>query len=342
MDGVVQLPDQERADLFRETAARKGLGPVPIEKDFWVCWILKHLFTLKDQPPLIFKGGTSLSKGYGLIERFSEDIDLAFDRAALGFTGERDPEKATSGKASQRLIKKLQETCIDRIKTDLVPSLQARFESIPSGEWTLEIDHLDGQEIRFRYPASLEEDEYGAASYVSQHVLLEVGARSDHSPAEKRIIQPYAAEEFPDQFENPTCEANTLAARRTFWEKVTLLHALHNRPNLEKRHTARQSRHYYDLYMLARSSIRVTALQDLNLLRRVADHKTIFFRSGWAGYADAANGNLRMVPHEVLEEFLRRDYDRMSDMFFDTPPSFDDILAEASGLETDVNSQLAS
>ena len=92
MDIVAQLPAQERADLFRETAARRNISPIPIEKDFWVCWILKHLFALENQPPLIFKGGTSLSKAYGIIERFSEDIDLAFDRAVLGFTEERDPE----------------------------------------------------------------------------------------------------------------------------------------------------------------------------------------------------------------------------------------------------------
>ena len=96
MDNVVRLPARDRAELFRETAAAKGLPPVPIEKDFWVCWTLKHLFALEDQPPLIFKGGTSLSKAYGVIERFSEDIDLAFDRAAFGFTEERDPENAPS------------------------------------------------------------------------------------------------------------------------------------------------------------------------------------------------------------------------------------------------------
>ena len=311
---------------------------MPIEKDFWVCWILKQLFTLKDQPPIIFKGGTSLSKGYGLIERFSEDIDLAFDRTAFGFTGERDPEKTPSAKASQRLLDELQTTCIDHIRTSLVPLLQAHFELILSGEWALQIDRDDGQKIRFRYPPTLVEDEYGTADYVPQYVLLEIGARSDHSPAEKRVIRPYAAEEFPGHFQNATCEPTILEARRTFWEKVTLLHALHNRPNLERRHIARQSRHYYDLYMLARSSIRDAALQDIDLLRRVADHKTVFFKSGWAGYADAVNGKLRIVPHAELEGFVRRDYDQINDMFFDTPPSFDEILKEVSGLQTEVNS----
>lgn len=342
MDNVARLPARDRAELFRETAAAKGLPPVPIEKDFWVCWTLKHLFALEDQPPLIFKGGTSLSKAYGVIERFSEDIDLAFDRAAFGFTEERDPENAPSGNAADRLIDELQGVCITHIETSLLPALQERVGDVLTEEWTLEVSRDDKQAVHFRYPPSLDNSEYGAIGYVRPQVLLELGARSDQWPAEKRIVRSYAAEEFPDFFETATCEPNTLDARRTFWEKVTLLHALQNRPNLEERHVSRQSRHYYDLYMLAQSPTRAAAIQDLDLLRRVTAHKSVFFKRGWARYTDAVNGKLRLVPHEELEKMARRDYGSMEEMFFNTPPNFDDILTELVSLEQKVNDQLAS
>ena len=341
MDIVAQLPPQERADLFRETAARRNISPIPIEKDFWVCWILKHLFALEDQPPLIFKGGTSLSKAYGIIERFSEDIDLALDRAVFGFTENRDPENV-SGKAAKRLIDELETAVANHIELNLLPALQEHVGRVLTEEWTLEVSADDNQSVHFRYPRSLDNSDIGGTGYVRPQVLLELGARSDQWPAEKRTVRPYAAEEFPDLFETATCEPNTLDGRRTFWEKATLLHALQNRPNVEEHHVIRQSRHYYDLYMLARSSLRIAAIQDLDLLRRVAVHKKVFYRSGWARYADAASGNMRIVPHQALEKMVRRDYGRMEEMFFSSPPSFNDILAEVTSLEEEVNARLAS
>jgi predicted nucleotidyltransferase component of viral defense system len=94
VDKVALLDASDRAALFGETGAARGIVNTIVEKDFWVCWTLKRLFELQnaDTPTLIFKGGTSLSKAFGAIRRFSEDIDLSFDRADLGYTGDRDPE----------------------------------------------------------------------------------------------------------------------------------------------------------------------------------------------------------------------------------------------------------
>src|ERR1700682_2106970 len=101
MDKVARLAASDRAALFNETGAARGLANAIVEKDFWVCWTLKRLFSLQgeDTPNLVFKGGTSLSKAYGAIRRFSEDIDLSFDRTDLGYEGERDPKTASKKKA---------------------------------------------------------------------------------------------------------------------------------------------------------------------------------------------------------------------------------------------------
>src|SRR5438105_5854656 len=112
MDDVAQLPVTDRTDLFAATALRRGMTAEIIEKDFWVCWTLRRLFTLPDLPAgLLFKGGTSLSKVFRAIERFSEDVDLSFDRAGLGFGGANDPLGATSGKKRKQALEALTETC---------------------------------------------------------------------------------------------------------------------------------------------------------------------------------------------------------------------------------------
>lgn len=149
MDTVARLPASERGELFRETSARKGIAaPGIVEKDFWVCWTLRHLFALSDEMPgMLFKGGTSLSKAFGVIERFSEDIDLSLNRHDLGFEGERDPQNASSNKAAERLLKELREECVRYLRETLVPALEGAFSGIigEPDNWALEADTQDDQ-----------------------------------------------------------------------------------------------------------------------------------------------------------------------------------------------------
>jgi len=156
MDDIARLPLNDRADLFAEVARQRGLTPAIIEKDFWVCWTLKRLFTLSDPPAgLLFKGGTSLSKVFGIIDRFSEDVDLSFDRAGLGFGGESDPANATSGKKRKRGLEALTETCQRVIRENLLPQLTESFDTAlrepPSASWGLELadDDPDNQTLLF-------------------------------------------------------------------------------------------------------------------------------------------------------------------------------------------------
>ena len=168
-----------------------------------------------------FKGGTSLSKAYGAIRRFSEDIDLSFDRADLGYEGERDPEReGLSKKQSGKLIEDLMADVEKYIASSLLPALaQAITDQIGDpgdGSWSLVIDANDPQALNFHYPAVLEGGEYEGISYITPRVKLEFGARGDPWPLEQKVIRPYAAEEFPDFFEDPECTVTVLSARRTF------------------------------------------------------------------------------------------------------------------------------
>ena len=156
MDDIARLPLTDRLDLFAAVARKRGLTPALIDKDFWVCRTLKRLFTLPNPPAgLLFKGGMSLSKVFGIIERFSEDVDVSFDRTGLGFGGDSDPLNATSGKKRKHGLEALTETCQRVIRERLLPHLTESFGNAlgepPSATWGLELaeDDPHGQTLRF-------------------------------------------------------------------------------------------------------------------------------------------------------------------------------------------------
>ena len=163
-----------------------------------------------------------------------------------------------------------------------------------------------------------------------------MGARSDHWPAENAIVTPYAAEQFPAKFQNPTSTVRVLAAERTFWEKATILHAWHHaRPDKPLRD--RQSRHYYDLVKLFEAGIGARALQRLDLLAAVAAHKAIFFADPAAKYDEAKPGSLQLVPPASRRAELREDYGKMREMVFGEPPPFEHLMAVLTEIQRQIN-----
>jgi hypothetical protein len=238
----------DRWDLFSETASVRGLSPVVIEKDFWVCWSLKQVTSLESiGPNLIFKGGTSLSKVFRLIQRFSEDIDLSIQRAYLGFAGERDPESAPSKTKKREGVDALRECCREYVRTVLLSTLEARFSEVLGTEgWALTVDDEDPGALNFVYPSSvapsLRRRAWLPLPYIRPAVKLEFGAGSDPYPVGSCPIMSYAAEAFPQAFSDPGCSLMVLEAERTFWEKATLVHAEYHRP-ADKPTPLRISRH---------------------------------------------------------------------------------------------------
>lgn len=341
MDDVARGSAGDRRDLFTEAAARWGdITPEVMEKDFWVCWTLRHVFDLGPPPAhLLFKGGTSLSKVYKVIERFSEDIDLSLGREDLGFGGDRDPYNAPSRNKQKALIDQLVARCTEAIATELLPRLRERFESVLGAErgvWSLAIDEKDPQAINFSFPpgVSIPAD---APRYLKPVIRLELGARSDHWPAEEHSVRPYAAEVMPDQFARSECRVRALSAERTFWEKATILHAeFHRAPDNPSKE--RLTRHYYDLVKLYGGAAGKQALAKPNLLEAVVRHKSLFFASGWARYHEARPGSFRLVPPDDRLAQLRADYAGMQEvMIFGESPSFDSLLEALRELEAAIN-----
>lgn len=335
MNNVARMTKRDRADLFAETAERRGLSDAIVEKDFWVCWTLKQLFEIDAlRERLLFKGGTSLSKIYHAINRFSEDIDLAVDYVALGFTGERNPRQEGLSKTRRAaILAEMMTACQQYIGNEFIAVLRGRCEEILGNDedWTLAVSEQDANVVRFQYPSAASK-----LDYIKPQVILELGTHAEFVPRDHFTVRAFAAEEFPALFSEPDVAVTSLLAKRTFWEKATILHAEFHRPP-EKALPDRYSRHYYDLAMLAQSPVRGEALADLALLDQVVRHKQTFYPSGWARYDLARIGSLRLVPTEERRAALERDYRNMSVMIFGQPPPFGEIMEVLTALELEIN-----
>jgi len=295
-----------------------------VEKDYWVTWVLKRLFEDTELgSSLTFKGGTSLSKAYGLINRFSEDVDLVLDWGPLLA---EDPwasrSKTQQGKVNQQIL--------ERAKEELRVGLLPRIGSVVKGVCTAEIDPNDSHSILIRYPASFSDE------YIRPAIKLEIGPLAAKEPSEEKRIQSYAAEEFPNLFSESSCLVRVIRAERTFWEKVTILHQEAHRPD-DKPQPRGYSRHYYDMFMMANHAVGANALQDLALLSDVVEFKKKYYPRAWARYDLAVPGTLRLIPSESIQKALRQDYQDMRNMLFGDIPSFDEILARLKQLEEEIS-----
>ena len=219
MDRLARLPAADRRDIFREAAARLGIRPTIVEKDFWVCVTLKLLFQKSRLgKSLVFKGGTSLSKAHGLIERFSEDIDLVLDWHLIGFgAGLRDPMQDFASRAKQdQFNKEVNRLAAGYIASTLCPELKDLLRQENLG-LSAAVDPDDPHTVNLRYPAAF------AETYIRPEVRLEIGPLASWVPSATHVIRPYAFEVVPEVFENPACEVVAISAERTFWEKATIL-----------------------------------------------------------------------------------------------------------------------
>lgn len=309
-----------------------------VEKDFWVCMALRDLFSLPGGEHFTFKGGTSLSKAWGLIDRFSEDIDITVAREAIGFGGDLGPERTTVKKEKKRRLEGIKNACRKLIVSNVQPALRSSFEtSIQAGEpWSIATDDADPdlQTLLFAYPTDRGEL---TPSYVSRIVKLEFGACGDPWPVARREVTSIVAEEFPILFDAPACSVRALLPERTFWEKVMLLHEETFRP-VEKVRKPRMARHYYDVWRLIESGVSAKAVVDEVLFEQVAAHRFEYFRQNWVKYETLRKGTIRIVPEPEQLEDWSRDYSAMqSEMFVGTPPAFDEILTVIASFQEEFN-----
>jgi len=339
MKEFINMTDDRRRLVCNQTGAHLNLADVAVEKDFWVCWILDKLFRLPIWGEyLTFKGGTSLSKGWKLIERFSEDIDIVIDRGLLGFDGDNRPEDAPSRKQTKKRLDALRFACQQCIEKSIKPELQnAIAADLPTTlVWEMidDVQEPDNQTLLFLYPTTFPEK----AEYLRRAVKIEMGARSDPEPVETIEIRPYISEAFPTLLSGSEIKVQAVSPMRTFWEKAMLLHEESYRPATGKNRKEYMARHYYDLYRLIKAGIAEKAAVDLDLFQRIADHRKVFFRYNWMDYSTLTPGKLRLVPILAQLPDWRADYTNMQqEMFYGEVPSFDDIIDEVQRFQDDIN-----
>lgn len=333
-DAYLTLPKGERKEILAAFSARSGKSERVLEKDVWVCWVLDALFTMPGRYPMAFKGGTSLSKVFDAINRFSEDVDVTIDYASLDTS--IDPfGLTTSNNQRQKLTERLRGLVKDHVETSVAQRLRDRLEDefgIDGGAVVLDPD--DPESVWLRYPSALDD----ADDYLRDTVKLEFGGRNVIAPNELRKISPYI-DGVSAELSFPSATIAVLAAERTFWEKATLIHAELGRVDFRASAT-RLSRHWYDLDQLSSGPIGAAALANRDLLDDVVRIKTVFYRSGHADYGLCATGGLRLVPAEAsVAIHLGNDYGEMirARYFEGAPPDFDDILMRLSALQTRIN-----
>jgi len=324
MNNIAKLSLQERQELFLETAKMMNTTSAIIEKDFWVVWILDKIFSdEKLNKILMFKGGTSLSKVFNLIGRFSEDIDLILDWNIV--TNDNPNEKRSKTK-QDKYNKEVNENAKAYIRDELLPIISELVA--PFCECV--VDENDEFNINVSYPTTFDD------KYLRPEILLEIGPLASWLPYSNFEITSYTAEYFPKYFKKAKTNVNAIVASRTFWEKATILHQEANR-SAEKPLPTRYSRHYYDLAIMAKSNVKNEALADIELLDKVIDFKNKFYPASWAKFDEARPKTLKLVPPEYRLGALEKDYKSMEHMIFDKKLTFEEIVKILKELETEVN-----
>ena len=340
-DHIIAADDETRLGLFTTTAQRLGTTPQNVEKDFWVCWTLDALFNgLPAGPRLLFKGGTSLSKGFGLIRRFSEDIDVTVFRDDLGEAASIEQLQALSGKKRKVALDAIKTACEAYINGPCLSGLSkivddtASRNGLETEQFFVEPDPEDSQALYLRYRTATPVD-----SYTAKAVKIESGAKSAYDPNSVHSIRPYLEEDVPD-IDLSVGNIPIVDAERTFWDKIVILHGLRRWFDIRgelKGSGQRVSRHYYDTYQLLASDVGAKALNDRKLGADCVAHARMFFNRPTFDLATAVAPTFSINPESDMYDDLRRDYRAMSGMIFGEAPSFDVVIESIAELEETLN-----
>lgn len=344
------LNEPSLGDILATAAATSPFNAEVLEKDLWVVWTLHALFEDAEIGRVLgFKGGTSLSKAYGAITRFSEDVDLTVDHRT--FRDPVDPMAAPTPSKNQlrRWRERIESDHLPGFLADrILPQLAVVAAATLDGPRrpTLTVDPDDGAKVLVTYPSVVTRD-----AYLRESVLLEFGGRMTIEPIEVRPVHTYLHDELPElaaAYELPTATPQVVHGARTFWEKVTAVHAFVSRDDAASRFARadRLSRHWYDLVALRAGPLGTEAVDRADLRDAVIHLKTLLFPAADVDYAACATGYLRLVPTGSLLESLRGDYEAMQaqGMFRSDqpPPTFLKLIDSLRALEVELNASAAS
>ena len=330
MYNVARLSDKDRDAIFTRYAFEYGNNKAIIEKDFWVTLVLDYLFhKCKYKDYFIFKGGTSLSKCYNIINRFSEDIDLILRWDLLT---DDDPDNERSNRQQDIYNKNINKLAAEFISNKLKSVMEEDFEKLLGKKIVISVDENEPQVLNFMYPRIYDNNESGILKYVR----LEIGPLAALTPTEDVEISPLIASLNIKIYDNVKTIIKTVSPERTFWEKVMILNQEAHRP-MEKKMLPRYSRHYYDVYKISLTKYKDKAYSNLELLTKVRNFKKKFYPVSWAKYDTAVPGEFILVPDERRIKELKEDYENMKEMLNDNSISFEQLMIEIKRIEIEIN-----
>ena len=319
MNNWLSLSKEEQVELFTQIGVNTNLPPQAVEKDAWVTLMLRMIFTSDLANHLIFKGGTSLSKAFNLIQRFSEDIDLGIDRRFLGFEGE----------LSKGQIRRLRRACHTFVSTDLAELLQKQLVEYGVDESHFElivenpqVSDQDPETIKVNYQSLFDE-----VAYLPKRVLIEVSSRSLIEPNQEVAIKSMIDEHYSEtDFAETEFVVNTTNPQKTFLEKLILLHEEFQKPQEKIRHL-RMSRHFYDIGQILDSEYGQAAIKNTALFENIIAHRRVLTPMKTTDYNTLTIENLSIVPPVTILENFKADYKEMQNsMIYGESLDFDILL----------------
>jgi len=326
----LKVPNETKRRAYTQIAEKTGMSAYVVEKDWWVVQTLSLLFETEIKDHLVFKGGTSLSKAWKLIQRFSEDIDLAVGREFFGFQGEITTSQG----------KILRKRAGEYIDTTLLPQLNKLFinKGFMEAGVLLEIEEGGANDrdrvVYVHYPNVID-----SPGYVLPPIKIEIGSRSLMEPFTIQTFASLLDEEYGDQeFAQPPITVPTVNPERTFLEKVFLLHEEFQRPK-EKMRVERLSRHLYDVVKLAKVGFMDKALDNPDLYQTIVHHRQKFNKVGGVNYNLHTLESINPIPPDNVISEWKADYNTLREqmIYEQDPPDFDNILEEIGNVKARIN-----
>ncbi len=323
----VEIPVDIQAQTIDKVQKRYGMPEQVIEKDWWVSAVLRALFALPYADAMSFKGGTSLSKCWDIISRFSEDIDIAVDREFLGYGGELSRTQVSD---------KLRRAACSFVREKLQFDLRDKMieQGVPSGKFSINVNitsvtTVDPEVINVEYDSIFE-----TLPYVKNAVKIEVSGRSMNEPLEDVALRSIIEDTLPDAaFSEEKFTVPTVKPERTFLEKICLLHE-EFRKECDDVRVSRMSRHLYDIVMIMRTPVADRALADKELFASIVEHRRKFIGLKGFDYSTLCGEKISIVPPEVVIEKWREDYVTMcKTMMYGDYPEFDELMASMRELQ---------
>jgi predicted nucleotidyltransferase component of viral defense system len=323
------LSEKDRKDIIIQTSVEIGLPPAAIEKDWWVIIVLRAIFNTKFADHLVFKGGTSLSKAWGIIERFSEDIDLAMDRSYFGFDGDLSRKQVTNlRKASCKFVNEEFKQCLSDI---LIAQNVKDFELS-----TLEFERSDTDPvaIELKYKSLTEN-----INYLQPRILIEISSRSLRDPYQNRKLISFIGEKYPSTpFADKPIQIPTVVPTRTLFEKIFLLHEEFQKPTNIPIKSGRMTRHLYDISRLMDTQFLEEALSDKALYVTIVKHRELLTNVTWVDYTRHGRATINFIPPESVMAEWSQDYKEMQEsMFYGETETFKNLIEKLKNLNERIN-----